>query len=148
LREPGQRVTPLPLTFLTRLAAQIPPPRRHTITYHGVLAAAAAKRDQIVPESAEDRLQSPRRAPHSAGRSADARANRRRSRPERFTWAELIRRTLLLDILACPCGARRRVLALVCDPAQIHRYLSHLGLPTSPPPRAPPRLVAQALPFD
>ena len=44
-----------PMTFLSRLAAQAPPPRRHVLTYHGVLAAAACKRDQIVPERAAAR---------------------------------------------------------------------------------------------
>ncbi len=70
-----------------------------------------------------------------------------RLRPERYCWAELLRRTFLIDVLACPCGARRRVLRLVCDPAQIHRYLTHLGLPTQPPTRVPPRAVALGLPF-
>jgi hypothetical protein len=68
-------------------------------------------------------------------------------RTERYSWAELLRRTILIEVLACPCGARRRVLALVCDPTQIMRCLSHLGLPTAPPTRAPPREVVQALPF-
>ena len=38
-----------PMTFLSRFAAQMPPPRQHVLTYHGVLADAACKRDQIVP---------------------------------------------------------------------------------------------------
>ena len=57
------------------------------------------------------------------------------------------RRSFLIDVLTCPCGAQRRVLSLVCDPAQIHRCLTHLGLPTQPPTRAPPREVSPALPF-
>ena len=38
-----------PMTFLSRLAAQVPPPRFHMLTYHGVLAPAASRRDEIVP---------------------------------------------------------------------------------------------------
>jgi hypothetical protein len=38
-----------PMTFLTRLAAQIPPPRRHVLSSQGELAPAAAEREQIVP---------------------------------------------------------------------------------------------------
>jgi hypothetical protein len=38
-----------PTEFIERLAAQVPPPRRHMVTYHGVLAPAAGYRDQVVP---------------------------------------------------------------------------------------------------
>ena len=38
-----------PMTFLSRLAAQVPPPRFHVMSYFGVLAAAASRRDEIVP---------------------------------------------------------------------------------------------------
>jgi hypothetical protein len=132
-----------PMTFLSRLAAQVPPPRRHVLTYHGVLAAAACKRDQIVPRDDE-------RGEAAVVRSTGAKKSKTKTariRPERYSWAELIRRTFLEDVLACPCGARRRVLSLVCDPAQIHRCLTHLGLPTQPPTRAPPREVERGLPF-
>jgi hypothetical protein len=131
-----------PMTFLSRLAAQVPPPRRHVLTYHGVLAAAACKRELIVPGYDERDAALVR---HPGGKKPKSKAER--IRPERYPWAELLRRTFLVDVLACPCGARRRVLSLVCDPAQIHRCLSHLGLPTQPPTRAPPRELAQALPL-
>jgi hypothetical protein len=42
-----------PMTFLSRLAAQVPPPRVHMVSYFGVLAAAAAKRESIVPGNQE-----------------------------------------------------------------------------------------------
>ncbi len=50
-------------------------------------------------------------------------------------------------LLQCPCGARRRVLSLACDPAQIARVLEHMGLPTDPPERAPPRAVQGVMQF-
>ena len=131
-----------PMTFLSRLAALVPPPRRHTLTYHGVLAAAAARREEIVP--GHDEGEQPR-PPRTA--SASPPLARNRLRPERIPWAELLRRTFLADVLACPCGARRRVLTLVRDPDAIRRCLVHLGLPTEAPQRAPPRAVAQALPL-
>ena len=133
-----------PMTFLSRLAAQVPPPRRHVLTYHGVLAAAACKRELIVP-GYDERDAAVVRQP--GAKKPKSKSTAERIRPERYPWAELLRRTFLVDVLACPCGARRRVLSLVCDPAQIHRCLSHLGLPTQPPTRAPPRELAQALPL-
>ena len=54
-------------------------------------------------------------------------------------WAELIKRVFLEDVLACPCGGRRRVLAMVMDRDSIERILRHMGLPWERPVRAPPR---------
>ena len=62
-----------PLDFIARLAALVPRPRAHLLTYHGVLAPAAEWRDLIVPgESAvRARRAHPGRAP--AGRRASSR---------------------------------------------------------------------------
>jgi hypothetical protein len=54
----------------------------------------------------------------------------------RIDWARLIRHIYLDDALACPCGARRRVLAHIEHPDVIAAILEHLGLPTDPPPIA------------
>jgi len=40
-----------PLDFLARLAALVPRPWAHLLTYHGVLAPAAKWRERIVPRS-------------------------------------------------------------------------------------------------
>ena len=122
-----------PMTFLSRLAAQIPPPRFHVLSYYGVLAPAASKRDCIVPGYTE-----PPTDVACAPAKRSPPKEKPRLRQERYPWAELLRRTFLVDVLACPCGARRRVLSLVRDPLQIRRCLTHLGLPTEAPARAPP----------
>jgi len=54
----------------------------------------------------------------------------------RIDWASLIRRVYLDDVLACPCGGRRRILADIQEPDVIVAILDHLGLPTEPPPLA------------
>jgi hypothetical protein len=54
----------------------------------------------------------------------------------RIDWASLLRRIDLEDVLACPCGGRRRIIADVDDPAVIETILAHLGLPTVAPPIA------------
>jgi hypothetical protein len=139
-----------PMTFLARLAAQIPPSRVHTISYYGVLAAAAARREHIVPDlGAHDRCgnHAAPRTTRSKVEDDESRRGPRRPRPERLPSAELSRRTFLADVLACHRGGRRRVLAMVCDPVQIARCLTHLGLPTVAPPRAPPRPVQAELGF-
>ena len=116
------------------------------LTYHGVLAAAAARRDEIVPGyGGEDSADSQQCRPRSAKPSADGVINKR-EHPERMFWSELIRRVFLADVLACPCGGWRAVLAMVFDPMSIERVLTHLGLPYSPPERAPPRAPSRSCP--
>ena len=61
-------------------------------------------------------------------------------------WAELMRRSFGLDVLACPrCGGRLRLIALIEEASVIERILRHLGLPTeipaAHPARAPPRSI-------
>jgi hypothetical protein len=159
-----------PMTFLSRLAAQVPPPRSHVLSYFGVLAAAASRRDEIVPghceEEGDDDV-----APSGCGSSSRVHADTgtptdtdtdtpvdaastlagtrkaKRRHPERMLWAELVQRVFLTEILRCPCGGRRRVLAMIFNPASIERVLRHLGLPHEPMPRAPPRPMQGGLPF-
>ena len=145
-RNGKQAVVMDPMTFLSRLAALIPPPRSHVLSYYGVLGAAAARRDEIVPvppPEAEERV------PHSCsvGKPQEAVARRKRPRRPRIPWAILLQRVFLVDVLRCPCGGRRRVLKLVRDPPAIERVLTNLGLPTKFPPRGPPRAAPRRLPF-
>jgi len=138
-----------PMTFISRLSAQVPPPRFHVLSYYGVLAPAASCRDQIVPGHCDE--QEPPRCCRGNSRAktptTDARP-RMRPRPERLAWAELVQRVWLEDILRCCCGGRRRVLAMVCNPDSIERVLRHLGLPHAAPVRAPPRPLPASLPFS
>ncbi len=58
----------------------------------------------------------------------------------RYSWAELMKRVFLVDVLTCPhCGGPRRLLAFILKPSVIERILSHLGLPTEPPKVYPAR---------
>jgi len=145
-RNGKQAVVLDPMTFLSRLAALIPPPRSHVLSYYGVLGAAAARRDEIVPPPPSE---DPVRVPHScsAGKAPRAQAKPKRQRPERTPWAYLLARVFLIDTLRCSCGGRRRVLTMVRDPAAIKRILLHLGLPAGFPPRGPPGVVPRSLPF-
>jgi hypothetical protein len=64
-----------------------------------------------------------------------------RSEPRPYTsWADLLKRTFEIDILACPeCGGRLRFLATIEDPAVVRRILSHLGIPSECPQPLPAR---------
>jgi hypothetical protein len=54
------------------------------------------------------------------------------------------RRIFLLDVLACPCGGRRRVIAFLTERSVITAILVHLGLPTTGPPIEPARGMVEA----
>ena len=123
-----------PLDFLSRLAALVPPPRAHLVTYHGVLAPAAAMRAAIVP------------AAPSRSRRACATASSGPRRCGRHPWAELLRRVFLVDVLRCPrCGGRRKIVAAITEGRVVRAILGSLDLPTEPPvvhpARGPPEEV-------
>ena len=146
-RKAKQAVVMDPMTFLSRLAAQVPPSRFHMLSYYGVLAPAAPGRSEIVPGHGD--------ALGSAGsgcvvsQQAEVAGIQRRKRlgVTRMVWAELIKRVFLEDVLACPCGGRRRVLSMVFDSESIVRVLRNLGLPCQRPIRASPRGVQGELGF-
>jgi hypothetical protein len=55
----------------------------------------------------------------------------------RIDWARLLRRAMDVDALNCPkCDGRLRVLAIITEREPVRRILSHLGMPTEPPPVA------------
>ena len=54
-------------------------------------------------------------------------------------WATLLLRVFREDVLACPCGGRRKVTAFIEERKTIEAILGHLGLPTTGPPLAPAR---------
>ena len=117
-----------PLSLLCRLATSVPPPRRHTIRYSGVLGPASPWRRGLAPMAA---CETP----------ADGQRPRRpEGVPSYRPWAELLARTFAVDVLTCPkCQGRMRRLAMVEDPANVARCLAGVGEATEVPPRSPGR---------
>ena len=60
----------------------------------------------------------------------------RRACCPRIDWATLLKRVHDVDALACPCGGRLRVIALITEPEVVVAILTSLHLPTEPPPIA------------
>lgn len=130
-----------PLELLERLVALTPRPRVNLILYYGVLAPRAPWRAEIVPAIA-DGVDAREEATPEDGAASCAQP----SRAGAYQWAELMRRTFGVDVLACPrCGGRLRLVALIEQASVVQRFLRHLGLPTEVPEprpaRAPPRLL-------
>jgi hypothetical protein len=123
-----------PVAFLRRLCGIIPPPRRHLVRYSGVFGPAAKARSRLralVP--ARDDAVAPRCAAAPTGSP----------RAGRLPWADLLRRVFADDVLQCPCGGRRSIIAVVADPALARTLLAAIGLTDEPPAFAPARAPPQ-----
>jgi hypothetical protein len=119
-----------PLALIARLAAIVPPPRRHVTRYFGVLSSHSNLRSLVVPPPAQA----------AAGKPGDGEAPKSPGRSRYIPWAELLRRTWAIDILACQtCGGRMRLIALVKTETTIKKILGAMGPPTSPPQLHPAR---------
>ncbi len=124
-----------PLDFMARLAALVPPPRRHLTPYHGVFAPHAALRAAVTPAG---------RGSRAGGRAATAEG----PTPEHvaMTWARRLKRVFGIEIEQCArCGGRLAVIASIEQPELIARILAQRrergaeGPPVaSLGPRAPP----------
>ena len=128
-----------PRELLRRLATLVPPPRHHLVRYHGVFGPASRWRSEIVPAPPE-----PSRPCAPARDDISPSASEPQPAPpappaSRIRWSELLLRVFREDVLSCPCGGRRVVLAFITEKKVIHRILEHLGLPTTGPPIAPTR---------
>jgi len=160
-----------PLELIDRLAALVPPPRFHTVRYHGVLASRSKHRAAVVPgemkSAAQPSCASDTCAALSAGsmqpdtdtvriRSSQRDGSPRTdvgpesqeaplsSRPSRYySWSELMSRVFKIDVLKCPrCkSGPMRILAAIHPPMTTRAILTSLGMPTRAPPIAPARPV-------
>lgn len=146
-----------PLELLGKLAALVPPPRAHMLRFHGVFGPAAKWRSEVVPvPPAEDRCAGdagraggverppggPPAGPGKAGDQAGEEVAPERRHDSQIPWAELLLRVFREDVLKCPCGGRRRVIAFIKEQGVVRAILEHLGLPTTGPPLAPARGAA------
>jgi hypothetical protein len=115
-----------PLAFIARLAALVPPPRRHLTRYCGVLSSHARLRSQIVPQP-----------------PTEATATEKPEKPARkskyIPWAELLHRTFGFELVCAKCQAPLRLVALVGNQDTAKRILVAMHLPASVPELHPAR---------
>jgi hypothetical protein len=91
-------LTLAPLELLDRLAALIPPPRRHRHHYFGVFAPHAALRARVTACAGQSMVPSPLAATCAADPPTPAPTRRRAS----LHWARLLARIYEIRPLACP----------------------------------------------
>jgi hypothetical protein len=141
--------------LIAKLLALMPPQGKNLLRYHGQFAPSARWRAAIVPrraavEEASERDCGRGTAAGGADKERDNPHDDRergtplpRTRASR-TWAILLQRTFAIDVLQCPCGGRRRLVALIENREAIAAILNHLGRPTDVPTFAaaqPPPLL-------
>ncbi|PRQ08354.1 transposase [Enhygromyxa salina] len=135
-----------PLDLIARLCALIPPPRFHMLRYHGVLAAHAKARPEVVP-GPEPKRAEPTQIPLSLAGDPTALEGLAKQ-PSRHPWAWLLSRVFAVDIMTCPrCRGAMRLVKIANRPDDIARALADLGLGARPPPRQRPAPAGQ-LEFD
>jgi hypothetical protein len=100
-----------PLDFVTRLVSLIPPPHFNMVRYHGLLAARAHVRSEVVPGPAPAQ-----REPIQLRLAFDGEATPSETAPapaSRHPWAWLLQRVFAVDAMTCShCGGRMRLLEL------------------------------------
>jgi hypothetical protein len=119
-----------PQEFMQRLAALVPRPRLHLIRFHGVLAPNARLRPLVVPQKPEVQE---RAAEVAVAGGCDVQTVQ--SRPNRISWARLLKRVFDIDMERCPnCGAGElKIIAAILERPVIEKILTHLGLDPQPP---------------
>jgi len=151
---PGGSVTLMltPLELLDRLAALIPPLRRHRHRYFGVLAPNAPLRSAVTalagPQAETPAAQTPAAAAGAAppaAASASAETAQAAEEPihrqaARYAWALLLARIYeIFPLLCAKCGGEMRIIAFISEAPAVREILTYLGEPTSPPRMAPAR---------
>ena len=149
-----------PVQCLARIAAILPPPRFPLVRFAGVLGPSSSWRSAVVAMrpsvTSGAELPSPKttkaKSKKVTGVGSTALAAPRDETPPspggpptslgagvltpcyaRIDWATLLRRIYLDDVLACPCGGRRYVVAEINERDAIVAILTHLGLDPDPP---------------
>lgn len=131
-----------PLDFIARLVALIPPPHFNMIRYHGVLAARAAVRSEVVPGAAPEQ---PEPLQLRLAFDGEATPLELELKPaSRHPWAWLLARVFAVDVMTCSrCGGRMRLVEIADSQDDIARVLANVGLGPRPPPRPRPALPGQ-----
>jgi hypothetical protein len=131
-----------PLDFVARLVALIPPPHFNMLRYHGVFAARAKVRNEVVPGPPP---QQPEPVQLQLALEAELLPDEGSARPApRHPWAWLLQRVFAVDVMTCPrCRGRMRLVKIANTPDEVERALAELGLGPRPPPRPRPTLPGQ-----
>jgi hypothetical protein len=116
-----------PLALIARLAALVPPPKRHLTRYFGVLSSHAASRSEVVPTPAEPTPATP------------TEQDKPKNTLRYICWSELLRRTFGFEIVCSKCQAPLRLIALIKSEDVAKKILTAMHLPSDVPQLRPAR---------
>jgi hypothetical protein len=120
-----------PLALIARLAALVPPPKRHLTRYFGVLSSHAASRSEVVPTPAEPTPATP------------VEQDKPKNTSRYICWSELLRKTFGFEIVCSKCKSPLRLIALIKSEGVAKKVLRamHLSsdIPQLRPARPPPQ---------
>ena len=117
-----------PGEFLEKLAALIPPPRSHLVRWGGVFAPNSPYRKEITLK------------PHIKKGFQFVEEGGDPKLVKNHSWSKMLARVFKIDVTKCAkCGSDMALICAVTERRSIQRYLDHVGLDVTPPPRGPPR---------
>jgi hypothetical protein len=129
--------------LVKRLLALIPPRGAHLTRFHGVFAAHSKLRARVVRQGPKAQPGSPPPPPSPDVPSRAPAAEGAKQKRPRVDWAFLQRHTFEADVWKCPCGGRRRLLAVITRRATAEEVLRNMGLgsarPSLPAGHSPPQ---------
>lgn len=136
-----------PRELIDRLAALIPPPRRHRHRYYGVLAPNAPLRAAVtaLAGAGVETLETPvvagaAPAPTPPSTTPEVLEEPIHRRAVCYAWALLLARIYEVFPLRCPrCGGEMRIIAFITEAVAVRDILAPLGDAASPPRMAPAR---------
>jgi hypothetical protein len=131
--------------FVKRVAALIPPARRHMVRYYGALGPRSPLREAVSAAAHGKAVGSELEAGYSMTVVGTvARAVRQTARAGARTWAACLRKVFEVDPIRCArCGEDLELAAIILDDGALSRILSHqgwaVGFPRTKASRSPPR---------
>ena len=140
--------------LVIRLLAQVPLPKVASVHYFGLFAPAAKQREEVVPARGGRVAHNKRKGKPKTGANVGTTTEQPGARQAgdggdtfklvgeataahgelekdystKLTWALCLRRAFFLDALACNCGGRRQVIAVILQASEVEKILRHVKL--------------------
>ena len=132
------------MEFVKRVAALVPPARRHMVRYYGALGPRSPLRAAVSSAARGKAGESDLKEGYSITLVGTvARAVNEAVKAGARTWAACMKRVFEVDPVQCgKCGERMELSAIILDDRELSRILAHQGLavgfPKTKPSRSPP----------
>jgi Putative transposase len=130
-----------PLALIARLAALIPPPRRHVVRYSGVISSHSSLPSQVLGPAHPATPARGFAAPVAVPVVPAPEENDKPSLPlsHYISWSQLLKKTFEIDTVCPRCKNPLRLIAMIETEDTIKKILSAMGLPTCAPKLWPAR---------